>query len=92
MAEKIIRENAFEHKKKKPGLISPRVNRPSNNWALVFGRLADSFFQLTLVKLNCVGHPTSRSFFHRVQKQQLRNRVEENRSLTLQSQKQAAMG
>ena len=28
---------------------------------------------------------------HRVQKQQLRNRVEENRSLTLQSQKQAAM-
>lgn len=28
-----------------------------------------------LVKLNCVGHPTSRSFSHRVQKQQLRNRV-----------------
>ena len=28
---KIIRENAFEHKKKKPGLSA---NRPSNNWAL----------------------------------------------------------
>ena len=26
----IIRENAFEHKKKKPGL---NPNRPSNNWA-----------------------------------------------------------
>ena len=28
---KIIRENAFEHKKKKPGLSA---NWPSNNWAL----------------------------------------------------------
>ena len=38
MAQKIIRENAFEHKKKEilvifnPGLSA---NRPSNNWALV---------------------------------------------------------
>ena len=31
-ASKIIRENAFEHKKKKPGLSA---NRPSNNWALI---------------------------------------------------------
>ena len=30
---KIIRENAFEHKKEKPGLILiPGANRPSNNW------------------------------------------------------------
>ena len=28
ITEKIIRENAFEHKKKKPGLSA---NRPSNN-------------------------------------------------------------
>ena len=28
----ITRENAFEHKKKKPGLTA---NRPSNNWALM---------------------------------------------------------
>ena len=28
--EKIIQENAFEYKKKKPGLSA---NRPSNNWA-----------------------------------------------------------
>ena len=32
ITEKIIRENAFEHKKKKPGLSA---NRPSNNWALI---------------------------------------------------------
>ena len=32
ITEKIIRENAFEHKKEKPGLSA---NRPSNNWALV---------------------------------------------------------
>ena len=31
MTEKIIRENAFEHKKGKPGLSA---NQPSNNWAL----------------------------------------------------------
>ena len=31
ITEEIIRENAFEHKKKKPGL---RANRPWNNWAL----------------------------------------------------------
>ena len=29
--EKIVRENAFEQKIKKPGLSA---NRPSNNWAL----------------------------------------------------------
>ena len=29
ITEKIIRENAFEHKKNKPGLSA---NRPSNNW------------------------------------------------------------
>ena len=38
IAEKIIRENAFEHEKKKPGLhLTPgslSTNRPSNNWAL----------------------------------------------------------
>ena len=39
ITEKIIRENAFEHKKKKkrvkfnPGLSA---NRPSNDWAQVF--------------------------------------------------------
>ena len=33
ITEEIIRENAFEHKKKKPRL---RANRPSNNWALDF--------------------------------------------------------
>ena len=33
ITEKIIRENAFEHKKKKPGLSA---NRPSNNWAMVY--------------------------------------------------------
>ena len=32
MTEKINQENAFEQKKKKPGLST---NRPSNNWALV---------------------------------------------------------
>ena len=35
--EKIIRENAFEKKKKKPELIfnsnKVRANQPSNNWA-----------------------------------------------------------
>ena len=35
--EKIIRENAFEQKKKKPALTfnssKVRANRPSNNWA-----------------------------------------------------------
>ena len=31
IAEKIIQENAFEPKKKKPGLSA---NRLSNNWAL----------------------------------------------------------
>ena len=31
--EKIIRENAFENKKKKPGLSA---NRPSNKWAQGF--------------------------------------------------------
>ena len=30
--EKIVRENAFEHKKEKPGL---NANRPSNNWAQI---------------------------------------------------------
>ena len=30
ITEKIIRENAFEHKENKPGLSA---NRPSNNWA-----------------------------------------------------------
>ena len=34
ITEKIIRENAFEHQKKKPGLSA---NQPLNNWAqLVF--------------------------------------------------------
>ena len=36
MTQKIIRENAFELKKKKPGLnLTPGLsaNRPSNNWA-----------------------------------------------------------
>ena len=33
ITEKIIRENAFELKKKKPGLSA---NRPSNNWAQSF--------------------------------------------------------
>jgi len=31
--EKIIGENSFEQKKKKPGLSA---NQPLNNWALVF--------------------------------------------------------
>ena len=30
VTNKFIRENAFEHKKEKPGLSA---NRPSNNWA-----------------------------------------------------------
>ena len=34
ITEKIIRENAFEHKKKKPGLGSWGY---SNNWALKYG-------------------------------------------------------
>ena len=36
MTEKIIRENAFEHKNKKPGLhlTGLSTNQPSNNWAL----------------------------------------------------------
>ena len=33
LTEKIILENAFEHKKKKPGLST---NRPSKNWAVVW--------------------------------------------------------
>ena len=33
ITEKFVRENAFEQKKKKPGL---RANRPSNNWAQNF--------------------------------------------------------
>ena len=32
ITEKIIRENAFKHEKKKPG---SSANRPSNNWALI---------------------------------------------------------
>ena len=35
ITEKIIRENAFEYKKKKPRLIT---NRPSNNWALIINQ------------------------------------------------------
>ena len=33
ITEKIIQENAFEHKEKKPGLFNPRLsaNRLSNN-------------------------------------------------------------
>ena len=41
ITKKIIPENAFEHKKKKPGLkFNPglRANRPSNKWALIFRR------------------------------------------------------
>ena len=40
--EKIVLENTFEHKKKKPGL---RANRPSNNWAPKF-RALDSFTEM----------------------------------------------
>ena len=40
ITEKIIRENAFEHKKKKPGLSA---NRPSNNWALAYHYRVSSF-------------------------------------------------
>jgi len=38
IAQKIIRENAFEDKKKKPRLFNPGLsaNQPSNNWALVY--------------------------------------------------------
>ena len=43
ITEKIIRENAFEHKKKKPGLSA---NRPSNNWALVYDYRVSSFSSL----------------------------------------------
>ena len=42
MTEKIIRENAFEHKKKKPGLTA---SRPSNNWAL--GRVVHNWAKIT---------------------------------------------
>ena len=43
ITEKIIRENSFEHKKKKPGLSA---NRPSNNWALVYHYRVSSFSSL----------------------------------------------
>ena len=44
---KVIRENAFEHEKKKPRLSA---NRPSNNWALVQLGFIDSF--TIFVRLN----------------------------------------
>ena len=51
ITEKIIRENAFEHKKDKPGLSA---NRPSNNWALkvtnLAGRKADNIIILNEMK------------------------------------------
>ena len=51
------RENAFEHKKDKPGLnLTPGLsaNRPSNNWALkvtnLAGRKADNIIILNEMK------------------------------------------
>ena len=53
ISEKIIREKAFEHKKKKPGLSA---NQPSNNWALgVFFRKEGFFFLEGRILQNCEG-------------------------------------
>ena len=43
IAQKIIRENAVDHKKKKPGLSA---NRPLNNWALVYNLKPDLHYKL----------------------------------------------
>ena len=40
-------KNAFEHKKKKPGLSA---NRPSNNWALMVFYIMEAFFLGSILK------------------------------------------
>ena len=55
ITEKIIRENAFEHKKKKPGLSA---NRPSNNWAMVYHyRVSSVSSPLELFQTHPPPHP-----------------------------------
>ena len=52
IAQKNIRENAFEHKKEKPGLnVTPgyALNRPSNNWAQET-RLMEAFKYIQLTR------------------------------------------
>ena len=61
ITEKIIRENAFELKKKKPGLSA---NRPSNNWAQSFclKKKKNAFYSLLLLMLKLPSDSTGLIF------------------------------
>ena len=49
ITEKIIRENAFEHKKQKPGLSA---NRPANNWAQEYKEVLHTAFVFEKVSVH----------------------------------------